>query len=311
MPQTLLIFFFIMTGGALWNNIPQLPPGTKVRALINPLVLNLLLPLLVYRAFVLTPLHTEIWKIPVAAALGCMITLLITAGLLHLIEKKFRRKIDRPAKGALLLAAAWGNVTYLGIPLLTSWIGEKAQMLAVLYDLAALSPLLFVVGAEIGRRLGADQSPSKTYAPLGAILRLPPLWAALAGVASLESGLSAWLPSWILQLCKGAAMCVGPLMIFSVGLALRIPKSRRLLLMAPAVFSKLVVSPLIVYGLSRSFALSGDYLRAETLEAAMPTMVLTLVISERFKLDTELLAQCIAVSTLLAFILLPLVNALL
>ncbi|MGK5088377.1 AEC family transporter [Bdellovibrionota bacterium FG-2] len=299
MLQTLFGFFMIMMSGVIWNLIPALPKGTKVRGLINPLVLNFLLPLLVYRAFVQTSLRLEMWKIPSGAAIGCLATLFITLELLKLFEKRLRRPLSNSAKGALLLVASWGNVTYLGIPLLTSWVGEKIQMLAVIYDLAAFSPLLFSMGAWIGGRFGNEQECSKTFD--FSILKLPPLWAAIAGIITQESGLAEALPSPILLLCQGASKMVGPLMIFSVGLALRIPKISRVAMMAPSVLVKLVVSPLVVYGVSRIFGLSGDLLRAETLEAAMPTMVLTLVISERFKLDSELLTQIIAVSTLFSF----------
>ncbi|HEY6012191.1 MAG TPA: AEC family transporter, partial [Nitrospirota bacterium] len=51
--------------------------------------------------------------------------------------------------------------------------------------------------------------------------------------------------------------------------------------------------------------LTGDTLRAATIEGAMPVMVLSLVIADEFELDVPLAAACITVSTVLLFFTMP------
>ena len=53
------------------------------------------------------------------------------------------------------------------------------------------------------------------------------------------------------------------------------------------------------------------YFEAVTLEGAMPTQLLTLVIADRFNLDSKLLAQVILINTVIAFVTLPLLRGLL
>jgi predicted permease len=59
------------------------------------------------------------------------------------------------------------------------------------------------------------------------------------------------------------------------------------------------------------FKLPALALHATTVEAAMPPQLFTLIVADRFNLDTETLAVAVMVLTSLSFLTVPLVNWLL
>jgi hypothetical protein len=99
-------------------------------------------------------------------------------------------------------------------------------------------------------------------------------------------------------------------MIFSIGLALTFPKVAHAYAVIPAVIIKLVVSPGISFLAAKTLGLSGTALTSSVLESAMPSMVLTLLVADRYKLDVSLGAFMIVVTTILSFATLPAILAL-
>ena len=78
--------------------------------------------------------------------------------------------------------------------------------------------------------------------------------------------------------------------------------------LVPTLLIKLALSPLIVVFLGRIFKLLALVLHATTVEAAMPPQLFTLIVADRFNLDTENLAVAVVVLASLSFLTVPLVN---
>ena len=76
----------------------------------------------------------------------------------------------------------------------------------------------------------------------------------------------------------------------------------------PTLLIKLALSPLIVVFLGRIFKLLALVLHATTVESAMPPQFFTLIVADRFNLDTENLAVAVVVLASLSFLTVPLVN---
>jgi predicted permease len=219
--------------------------------------------------------------------------------------------LNAPAVGALILAAAWPNVTYLGLPVVSNVVGEHVQRIPILYDLLGVTPLLFTLGVVICVEFGSRGPRHTLTEGLRQAATTPPMIAAIAGLLVNLSGLT--IPSVIITAVHSAGQVVAPLMLFSIGLALRAPNTRALYALAPSLIIKLVAAPLLgvaLTALTLATAASdadADVLRAIRLESAMPTMVLTMVFAERYGLDEELLAQAILISTVLSMLTLPVV----
>lgn len=216
----------------------------------------------------------------------------------------FRRK--RPASaalGALLLAAAFPNATYMGLPVLEASLGPWARAVAIQYDLFACTPLLLSGGVLLAEYYGGSGERAH---PLRNLMRVPPLWAAVAGVSL--NVMQVPLPQLLGGVMDMLAAGVVPLMLFSLGLGLRWGSGwgSRLALVIPVVIIQLMIIPLIVWGVSDLAGLHGAVRTAVVLEAAMPSMVLGIVLCDRYSLDSGLYAMAVTLSTALSIVTLPL-----
>lgn len=211
------------------------------------------------------------------------------------------REAARPTVGVLLLSAAFGNVTYLGLPVITETLGAPYGYVAILYDLLASTPVLLTVGMLTAARFGSGARVS-LEASLRRVLKLPPLWGVIAGIICQVVP----TPKAVIDAAQLMGRAVIPVMIFTVGLALDFKDVRRLPVAVPALAAKLFLAPVLAWSLARLLGMTGGVLQAVVIEGAMPVMVLSLVLADEFELDVPLAAACIAVSTVASFFTLPL-----
>jgi predicted permease len=288
------------------NQLQRLFPAWNVedfRKSINQLVLNVLLPALIFKVIATSDLGGELVAIPLAMAAGIGACLAVALGLFAWLP------IARPTKGALVLACAFGNVTYLGLPVLQGVFPDTPLVVAKVAVLCevTVTPLNFVVGSLLAMRFG--EQGSGLGQSLRQLLRLPPLWAmAAALVCNL---LRVPVPEFALHAAGVLGNAVSGLMVLSLGMALRRQQFTHLGPLLAAGGFKLLLCPFVVFAVAGAFALPAHYLEAVTLEGAMPTQLLTLAIADRYRLDDKLLAQAILLSTVAAFVTIPLVRALL
>lgn len=236
------------------------------------------------------PVGEVLWKVPAVAAASILGT--VTLGLLTV----GRFYDDQRSRAAALITASWGNVTYLGIPVLTATVGNAQTLVALLFDFAASTPLLWTVGVLLaagGHRIEWRQ-----------LLHVPPLWAAALGLGLRCADVP--LPAAIDTLCALAAAPVVPLMMVVLGLSLRWEYLRQWRQVLPIAALKLVAAPCIALAATAALGLDGTTRVAAVLEAAMPTMMLTLVLGERYGLPTERVAAAIALTTVGSSVTLPL-----
>ena len=288
--------------------------SATARRIIGLLVLQVLLPALVFRVVVQVQSGDELWRIPLTMLLGTLATLGLAIAL-------FSRIPLAPAeKGALVLASSFGNVTYLGLPVLQGLfpaLGLQAAKVAVLCEVTT-TPLNLSVGLSTGARYLRASTPappglSAVLAPAWRMAReigqMPALWALLIGLIWRGSGLA--VPAFLLQATNLLGQAVSGLMMLSLGLGLRFRALARPgpLLLAAAV--KLVLSPVLILAIARLVQLAPPYLEAVVMEGAMPSQLLTVVIAERLGLNGERLALAILISTGASFLTLPLMHRIL
>ncbi len=239
--------------------------------------------------------------VPLAAAFVTLLGIAAGFGIYKLRDTRLA-PIPRPAFGALILAAAFGNVTYLGLPLITEMLGEQFGYVAILYDLLASTPLLLTAGVFIAARYGGGETVS-IAASFRRVLMLPPIWGAAAGIGFVVAGVAA--PDIVLYTTGLMGKAVIPVMIFTVGLALDFKDLKRLPIAIPALALKLVMAPVLAWWIGTRLGITAGTLKAVTIEGATPVMVLSLVIADEFELDVPLAATCITVSTVASFFTLP------
>lgn len=293
---TILTFAAIVGVGALLRATKLLAP-TDARAL-NTVIIYVGLPAFIFKAVHGARIGLEhLEMIGVAWAVFAVMMLVAFAA-----ERALR--LARPTAGGFLLASVLGNTGYIGYPITAALLGTAAVPLAVFSDVFETVFALVLVGLPIASRFGTREGVRAN--PLKELATFPAVIAVF--VALLMRPLP--LPEAVSNGLGMVASLTAPLIMLSVGLSLR-PRAigQAALPLSVLVVLKLVVAPLVALGIG-SLVLSGDALRVAVLEAGMPSMMLTLVVGERYGLDTDFIASAVFVTTVCAAITVPLVQAL-
>ena len=205
--------------------------------------------------------------------------------------------------GAMLLASAFPNVTYLGLPVLEQTFGKWARSVAIQLDLFSITPFLLTIGIMAARSFGNDNSGHRLT--IVSLLNVPPLWAAIVAVFLNLNNIT--MPAWLAGMLEKLSAGVIPLMLLSLGLALswRAITIRNMPYMLPVLSIKMGLMPWFAVGISRFLTLDEGHKAAALLEMAMPCMVLGIVFCDRYQLDSSLYAMAVTVSTLLSLLTLP------
>lgn len=301
MHELLLSFGLIILTGVGFKRLRLSLDADTLRQAINVSVFNIFLPALCIKIVYTAHIDVETFLVPAAAWVTTIGGLVVALTVYAIFGKMMH--IEPREKGVLVLGAAFGNVTYLGLPVLTGIYGYEAAKYALFFDLLATTPLLWLLGASLASRYGEGKAFSIKES-LKTISSLPPLWGIAGGMFLKLAGVP--VPTFVIKTLGMLGDLVVPLMIFTIGLALSFPKVRHAYAIIPAVSIKLFLVPLISYGAGALLGLRGTALASCLLEGAMPTMVLSLLIASRFRLDESLAAFIIVVTTVLSFVTLPL-----
>ena len=270
----------------------------QTRKVLTSLVYYLLLPALVLSVLWEAELGARTLQISATGIFGVLVGLLLSTFSCRACRS------SPAATGAIVLAASFPNATYLGLPVLEATFGSWSRSVAIQYDLFACTPMLFTVGILVAAHYGRGKSSVQDM--LSELRSIPALWAGL--VAVILNLMEVPVPTIVSGLLSLLERGVVPLMLISLGLSLKWDRSQWQTLPAigPVVLLSLFVIPAAVYPFTGLIGLDGDWRAAVVLEAAMPSMVLGLVLCDRFDLDSTLYATAVTVTTVLSLVSLPL-----
>ena len=288
----------IMACGVVWRVVkPANLEAEQTRLVLTSVVYYLFLP-----AMVLEVLWTADigWQSLQYSVFG-MICMVFGVILSWLIGRLF--KFEAKRMGAMILAAAFPNVTYLGLPVLEQTFGHWARSVVIQLDLFAAAPLVLSIGIMIAKHYGEDDGlPIKS--PLS-FLNTPPFWAAALAVVLNLNGIVA--PTWLEGILQKLSASSVPLMLFSMGLALSWSalKWRNLPYVLPVVLVRMAIVPLFALVLVKHLTIDLQHQAAAVMDIAMPSMLLGLVFCDRYRLDSALYAMMVTVTTALSLVTLP------
>ena len=298
MNSTLIQMTLLMACGVGWR---LLRPGgltaEQTRPVLTTFVYYLLLPAMVLDVLWTADIGIQSFQYTIlgVASIAFAMLFIWLAGTLFKFEDK--------RLGAMILAASFPNVTYLGLPVLEQTFGNWARSVVIQMDLFATSPFLFTIGIMVVRHYGEDNT-EKPKSVL-AFLNAPPFWAAAIAVIFNLNGLVA--PVWFAGALQKLSSAVVPLMLVSLGLALnwKAITSRNVPYVIPVILIKMLLMPLFAFILAGYLPMEGKYKAAAVLDMAMPSMVLGLVFCDRYRLDSALYAMTVTVTTALSLMTLP------
>jgi malate permease and related proteins len=294
MTSALVLVCFMFFAGYLARRFERLPENTA--DVLNRFVIDVCVPATILR---LVP----------GLALGTQLALLaftpwFIAALAWLVARATQNilRLDRSQTTALFLATSLGNTSFLGFPLCQALLGEGSVPLAAVYDQLGSFLLLGTVAPVALARVTAETSPA-LMALMGRVLRFPPLLALL--FALLLGAMRAPRWPWLESLLAGAAAPLVPLAMFAVGFKLRFVPPRPMRVFVLGLILKLVLFPLVAWGLSRAFNAPRLLLQVNVLETAMPTMITAGALMMAHGVASELAAAFVGWGLLLSLISVP------
>jgi len=215
-------------------------------------------------------------------------------------------KLSRPQTGAFMLAAMFGNTTYLGYPIIQGFYGARHLTLAIFFDLLGAAIAVNTVGVLVASTMGGK--PAQPWAIVKRLAAFPPIWALALGL--VLNGVA--LPPLVASLLERIGGLTSPLIMISIGLSLRFSAWREDLPMVGLVTGlRLFVFPALMFGVVYLLRLPVDFRQAAVMQAAMPTMFYSLTLALLFDLRVNLAVNSIMLTTLLGFATLPLWHILL
>ena len=202
-------------------------------------------------------------------------------------------KLDRPILMAVLLTSIFANSGNYGLPLISFAFGQDALAFASIYYItfALLINTVGVMIASMGRLNFKD-------ALLG-MLRLPTIYAIIIALIIIRTG---WImPSPVdrtISLLSGGAI---PCMLILLGLELeRAQWHKNIKAITFSVFMRLIIGPIIGWGVSILFGLKGTSRQAGITDTALPTAVITTILATEYNLEPSLVTAIVFISTVLS-----------
>ena len=210
-------------------------------------------------------------------------------------------RVDRFKAGSFSQSCYRFN-TYIGVAVVLSAFGEEGiRIFGILVGI--IIPIINVLAVSTltwfsDRKQSAHRRALQT---LGALVTNPLILACLGGI--LYGQLINQFPAFIDNTLKLASFVTLPLALLSIGgaLTLRSVKENLRLSLVAAAF-KLVLLPLIGFGLLKWFQVTGLPYNIGMLYFCLPTSTALYVLSSQLESDTHLASASIALSTILSFV---------
>lgn len=297
MNSTLIQMTLMMLCGVVWRVAkPAKLTAEQTRLVLTTVVYYLFLPAMILDVLWQADLGWHSLQFSVFG-MACILFGVLFSWLLGVLVKFSSVRL-----GTMILAAAFPNVTYMGLPVLGQVFGDWTRSLVIQIDLFAAAPLVLTLGVVIAQHYG--KQPAEKRSPF-AFLNAPPFLAAATAVLLNVTGLNA--PTWLLGVLHSFSTAVVPLMLFSMGLALSwsAVTLKNAPYVLPVVVIKMLLVPLFAMLFIEQLTIPAHYHAAAVLDVAMPSMLLGVVYCDRYQLDSALYAMMVTITTLSSLVLLP------
>jgi malonate transporter and related proteins len=275
--------------------------GYLSRALSDALIhfaYNVAMPALLIVTIAQEPAHSLInWRFLIAFGGGSLLCFILVFGIMSI--QGSRSLASRTMRG---MAASMTNTGFVALPVLQAIYGPRAVLpaaIATVFVAVVMFPLAVVL-LELGQR---DAHGSRTPAMVTAkhVVLNPMVISTLIGMLLSISGLR--MPGPVTAYFGILADALTPCALFAIGLGLSIDGLRANLGQASLLSAvKLVIMPLIAYGLSVSLGLDPLYTIAAVICAAVPTAKTVYILAGEYHCEEMMVASIVSTTTLVSVI---------
>ena len=281
MVDTLILFSFFIGAGIAWRKFePMDITANTLQSVLISLLYYFLLPLLVLSTMWQAKLSTNSWRI----LLVMLVTSAAAIAVAWFYYKGRGRRLSGGDKGAYILAAAFGSVLIIGMPVTQDWVAPWTKRTAVYYEALILMPLLFTVGIMLAKQFAGV---SRNIRVGSEAVKEPIIMAAVLGLLLNLGDINQ--PGFIASWLNMAIKAIMPIGLMAVGVSLYWKSRWNKLLpdLLPVALIQLILTPLLIWAMFHLFSVPGvQTFRSMMLQAAMPSMLLGFVICQRYRLDT-------------------------
>jgi len=190
------------------------------------------------------------------------------------------------------------NTGFVALPVLHATIGHKAILPAAIATIIMV--VLILVALVLLERAQAEALREKSVWPqVKRTLLNPVLLASIVGIGWAIGGLG--FPAVVTSYLDLLASALAPCALFAIGLSLRLGAVRSdAAVIAFCTVVKLLAMPALVLVLVRWFDLQPVFAVAAVICAAVPTAKISYVLSDQYRVEKELVAEIISVTTSLS-----------
>ncbi len=267
---------------------------------ISKIIVHITLPLLIISTVTTQHLSAELLQ---NAGLVIVLELLIFVILLSvgtLFAKLFH--LQGATKTMHRLMGTFGNVIFLGYPLITALYGEIGLFYAVIYALIN-DGFVWTLGVYLISRDGAKKEGTKAIKSL----INPNTVSFVIALLMLSFGLR--LPDILQDTFAGIGSLTTYLSMLFIGITLTQVDLRRIykrLSIFALTLVKMLMVPLVLILILRLLPLDRTMCGALVLQAAMPGQIALVILASEYQSDVRYAAECVFITTVLGLLLLPL-----
>jgi malate permease and related proteins len=270
--------------------------------LFSKIVVNIALPALMISSLMGTFTRESLSQ----AGLGLLIpfmSIVISYLASVIIAKLIKIKPER--KGTFQCMFFLSNTLFIGLPLNLALFGETSVPY-VLYYYFSNSVIFWTLGVYLIRKdSGLNNSKIFSLDTLKKIFT-PPLMGFITATILIMLGIQ--LPSFIMDSCKYIGNLTTPLSMFFIGIVIKSINLKNLKFdkeMLWVIIGRFVVAPLITYILSEVFSVPSLMKSVFVIQAALPVMANTAIITREYNADYEYAAVMIALTTIASLVFIP------
>lgn len=213
-------------------------------------------------------------------------------------------KLSQKMRRTLVLILPFGNIAYLGMPILQNAFGESILPVAAIISAIYIFWLL-TLGIVLIELNGEEKFDLKKL--LLSLAQNPLLLSVFVGVALVFFQIK--LPEVAEQTIQLFANSVTAVVLFSLGIFLgmqKIGKLKEWYQVVAFVGFTMLVLPFVFFQLLKLTSFDAHLLKASVIDAAMPLGLTPYALSLHYKLETKLTARIVVLGTFLSIFIIPL-----
>lgn len=248
--------------------------------------INILVPALAFNSLVTSTVDISVaWRLVVAAVLFPFAEIILFLPLFKML------KWDQTRSCAMLLATIFTNAGNYGLPVMLFAFGQEGMDLGLVF-MVSQTLMIYTLGVYI-----ASSSQLEPPTAVRQVLRMPAVWASVAGVAVKTAGIP--MPEVLMRSVGLLSQATVPVLLLLLGVQLTGSEKGQpsWKVSSIGVLLRLVVAPMMAMLLGKLVGLSGLPWKILVLQAAMSTPVNATALAQEFGTEPSTVSRVTAAST--------------